>query len=87
MSFEGFVRPFQLPNAAPPTRYVAAKQQSQPPIMLYFGRGGSGITIGGSFSKTVERYMDQKVVEDRRALGFSYSNVPFPSQAFQFPNM
>lgn len=63
--FEGIVRPFQLPSNAPSQRYLSPKQQSQPPVMLYFGRGGSGRTFDASYSKQVARYMDQQVVEKR----------------------
>jgi hypothetical protein len=64
--FEGIVRPFQLPNSATSQNYITAKQQSQPAITLYFGRGGSGRTFNASYSKRVSRYLDQQANEKTR---------------------
>lgn len=66
MSLESIVRPFQLPNSTPPKQYVTAKQQSQPPVVLYFGRSGSGRVFTASFNSEWQRYQTEVVVEDKR---------------------
>ena len=63
MALENIVRPFQLPNSAPPQQYITARQPSRPPIILYFGRSGSGRTFTETFSSQTTFYMDQKVKE------------------------
>lgn len=65
-SFENIVRPFQLPDNAPPKQYVTAKQQAVPPVILYFGRSGGGKTMSGSFSTSVQYYLGAYTVEDFR---------------------
>lgn len=80
-NFETVVRPFQLPNVAPPKQYIAAKQQSQPPVMLYFGRQGSGRTFNGSFSSQTSYYQVQIVAEDKRG----YSNVKYEAPSYSMP--
>lgn len=80
MSFEGVVRPFQLPNSAPSQRYLAPKQQAQPPVKLFFGRSGSGRTFNGSGSAQGTWYLDQRIVEkaaqNRAGGGFSGFYIP-----------
>lgn len=61
--FEDIIRPFQTPDTAPPQRYVTPGQQSQAPVILTWGRNGQGRTYSGSYSITVNNYMEQQVVE------------------------
>lgn len=68
-NFESIVRPFQLSDTSPPRRYVTARQQSQPNIVMYFGRSGSGRTFSGSYSRQTTRYLTMFIAEDKRGYG------------------
>jgi hypothetical protein len=57
------VRPAQAPRVSPAQAYVAPGQRSRPPVVLNWGRNGSGKTMSGSYSQTITFYMDQQVVE------------------------
>lgn len=62
-NLETLVRPFQLPDTSVSQQFVTANQPSMPPIMLYFGRSGSGITLSESFSSQTTYYQDQQLIE------------------------
>ncbi len=64
---EQIIRPFQSGQVAPPQQYFNAGQVGVPPVILRFGRGGSGKVLNGSVSITVSSYMTQYVNEKSKA--------------------
>jgi hypothetical protein len=64
-NIEGFVRPFQLPDFAPP--HTAQPQQYVPirNVILSVGAQGSCKTLGGSFNLTETYYMIKRPKEEK----------------------
>lgn len=65
-NFDGVIRPFQLPDFAPPD--IAPDQQYTPlnNPFLSVGAQGSVKTFGGSFSLTITYYMIKKPKEEQQ---------------------
>jgi hypothetical protein len=65
-NFEGVIRPFQLPDFAPPVRSPDAQYQPIRPVLISVGANGSAKTMGGSFDLTVTYYMINKPKEEKQ---------------------
>ena len=63
---EGFVRPFQLPDFAPPQNAPSAQYTPIHNPILSVGAQGSCKTIGGSFNLTQTYYMINKPKEEKK---------------------
>lgn len=66
-SLEQIIRPFQDGRVSPSQQYFQAGQVGVPPLVLRFGRGGSGKTLNGSISMSESVYMTQYVNEKSEA--------------------
>jgi hypothetical protein len=66
-SLEQIIRPFQDGRTSPPQQYFQAGQVGVPPLILRFGRGGSGKVLNGSASTSVSSYCTQYVNEKSHA--------------------
>lgn len=66
-NLEQVIRPFQDGRVSPPQQYFQTGQVGVPPVILRFGRGGSGKTLNGSVSISASSYMTQYVNEKETA--------------------
>ena len=64
---EQIIRPFQDGRVSVPKQYFQAGQVGVPPVVLRYGRGGSGKVLNGSISFSQTYYMTQYVNEKRQA--------------------
>lgn len=64
---EQIVRPFQDGRVSPPQQYFQAGQVGVPPVVLRYGRGGSGKVLNGSINFSQTYYMTQYVNEKKQA--------------------
>lgn len=67
MSLEQVIRPFQDGRVSPPQQYFQQGQVGVPPVILRFGRGGSGKLLNGSISFTQTFYVTAYVNEKSTA--------------------
>lgn len=61
--FENIVRPFESPRIGPPQRIFSPYQQTGENVTLTFGRSGKGKVMNGSYTATINVYMDSTFVE------------------------
>ncbi len=66
-NLEQIIRPFQDGRVSPPQQYFQTGQVGVPPLVLRFGRGGSGKTLSGSVSISSTSYMTQYINEKKEA--------------------
>ena len=66
-SLEQVIRPFQSGQTTPPQQYFQAGQRGVPPVVLRFGRGGSGKVLSGSMTVSQTFYCTKYVNEQTTA--------------------
>lgn len=66
-SLEQVIRPFQDGSVTPPQQYFQQGQVGVPPVILRFGRGGSGKTLNGSINITITSYCTAYINEKSTA--------------------
>ena len=65
-NFDGVIRPFQLPDFAPPQTAQAQQYIPNRNIVLSVGAQGSCKTLGGSFNLTITYYMIRRPKEEQQ---------------------
>jgi hypothetical protein len=65
-NLEGVIRPFQLPDFAPPERAQAQQYIPNRNAILSVGAQGSVKTLGGSFDLTITYYMVRMPKEEKK---------------------
>jgi hypothetical protein len=63
-NFDGVIRPFQLPNFAPPQFSPASQYIPNRNPVITAGTQGSVKTLGGSYSLTITYYMIRRPKEE-----------------------
>lgn len=67
MSLEDVVRPFQDGRVSIPKQYFQQGQVGVPPVILRYGRGGSGKVLNGSVNVSVTSYCTAYINEKSTA--------------------
>lgn len=66
MPLESLVRPFLLPDNAPPHRLETVSEQDAPIVRLMIGLGGTGKLMNGSYSFNESFYCTAYQVEKKQ---------------------
>jgi hypothetical protein len=77
-NFDGVIRPFQLPDFAPPERAQAQQYIPNRNAILSVGAQGSVKTLSGSFDLTITYYMVKTPKEERNPSAGGGSGILSP---------
>ena len=64
-NLEQIIRPFQDGRVSPPQQYFQQGQVGVPPVILRFGRGGSGKLLNGSVNYSQTFYCTSYIIEKK----------------------